>query len=305
MSFDPVKFDPVKRDFALTAEQIEALNSQAVQWDRDQDWAVMGQAIAKMINLRHPYQSWVTRFFEVSSIPEVSPYPTIAVEDYVGTSVEGSPFGTPRYIRPTFTWKHSTNYWAGGAAYYHMNDTKIRGWDALGRVAAQISEEQAKKLDTHLLTILDALIPAGQKITASALDWDTFNTVVRTASNNEWDVNYMLSTKGRAMDTADWGNANVTWAWAPLPSNYGAQVAAQGFISNFNGVTLEQHPSMASTAVYFFGNNAEHGRFLETVGPMTRMSDQNIETETVRFKMSQHYQVTCIDASDVWKITIS
>jgi len=299
------KFDPVKRDFTYEADVLAFLNSEARTWDENQNWAVMGEAIEKMLVLRHPYQSWVTRFFETSSISEVAPYPTIAVEDYVGTSVEGAPFQTPRYIRPTFLWKHSTSYWAGGAAYYHMNDTRVRGWDPLARIAAQIAEEQAKKLDTHLLTILDAVIPAGQKITAAAMDFDTFQDIVRDASDTEWDVNYMISTKGRAMDTATWGTQNLTWMWAPLGGQYANQVASQGFISNFMGVQLEQHPSMASTAVYFFGNNAEHGRMLETVGPMTRLSDQNIETKTVRFNFDQQYQVTCIDASDVWKVTIS
>jgi len=299
------KFDPVKRDFTYEADVLAFLNSEARTWDENQNWAVMGEAIEKMLVLRHPYQSWVTRFFETSSISEVAPYPTIAVEDYVGTSVEGAPFQTPRYIRPTFLWKHSTSYWAGGAAYYHMNDTRIRGWDPLARIAAQIAEEQAKKLDTHLLAILDAAIPAGQKITAAAMDFDTFQDIVRDASDTEWDVNYMISTKGRAMDTATWGTQNLTWMWAPLGGQYANQVASQGFITNFMGVQLEQHPSMASTAVYFFGNNAEHGRMLETVGPMTRLSDQNIETKTVRFNFDQQYQVTCIDASDVWKVTIS
>lgn len=300
-----MKFDPVKRDFQFEADERVALDLQAAAWDQNQEWSVMGEAIERMLVLRHPYQSWVTRFFETGSISEVAPYPTIAVEDYVGTSVEGSPFQTPRYIRPTFLWKHSTSYWAGGAAYYHMNDTRIRGWDPLARIAAQIAEEQAKKLDTHLLTILDAVIPAGQKITASAIDFDTFQDIVRDASDAEWDVNYMISTKGRAMDTATWGTQNLTWMWAPLGGQYANQVASQGYISNFMGVQLEQHPSMASTAVYFFGNNAEHGRVLETVGPMTRLSDQNIETKTVRFNFDQQYQVTCIDASDVWKVTIS
>jgi hypothetical protein len=300
-----MKFDPVKRDFVFEADERAALDLQAATWDQNQEWSVMGEAIERMLVLRHPYQSWVTRFFETGSISEVAPYPTIAVEDYVGTSVEGSPFQTPRYIRPTFLWKHSTSYWAGGAAYYHMNDTRIRGWDPLARIAAQIAEEQAKKLDTHLLTILDAAIPAGQKITAAAMDFDTFQDIVRDASDTEWDVNYMISTKGRAMDTATWGTQNLTWMWAPLGGQYANQVASQGFITNFMGVQLEQHPSMASTAVYFFGNNAEHGRMLETVGPMTRLSDQNIETKTVRFNFDQQYQVTCIDASDVWKVTIS
>lgn len=300
-----MKFDPVKRDFVFEADERAALDLQAATWDQNQEWSVMGEAIERMLVLRHPYQSWVTRFFETGSISEVAPYPTIAVEDYVGTSVEGSPFQTPRYIRPTFLWKHSTSYWAGGAAYYHMNDTRIRGWDPIARIAAQIAEEQAKKLDTHLLTILDAAIPAGQKITAAAMDFDTFQDIVRDASDTEWDVNYMISTKGRAMDTATWGTQNLTWMWAPLGGQYANQVASQGFITNFMGVQLEQHPSMASTAVYFFGNNAEHGRMLETVGPMTRLSDQNIETKTVRFNFDQQYQVTCIDASDVWKVTIS
>ena len=299
------KFDPVKRDFTYEADDLAFLNEQARTWDENQEWSLMGEAIERMLVLRHPYESWVTRFFDVSSISEVAAYPTIAVEDYVGTSVEGAPFQTPRYIRPTFQYKHSTSYWAGGAAWYHMYDARVRGWNPLEVVAKQIAEEQAKKLDTHLLTILDAIIPAGQKINASAIDFDTFQDIVRDASATGWDVNYMMSTKGRAMDTATWGTANLTWMWAPLGGQYASQVAAQGYISNFMGVTLEQHASMASTAVYFFGNNAEHGRMLETVGAPTRLSDQNIETKSVRFNWDQQYQVTCIDASDVWKITIS
>jgi len=300
-----MKFDPIVRDFQFEADERIELDLQARTWDENQEWTVMGEAIERMLILRHPYESWVTRFFNVSSIPEVAPYPTIAVEDYVGTSVEGSPFQTPRYIRPTFQWKHSTTYWAGGAAWYHMYDARVRGWDPLARAAAQIAEEQAKKLDTHLLTILDAIIPAGQKITAAAMDFDTFQDVVRDASATGWDVNYMISTKGRAMDTATWGTANLTWMWAPLGGQYASQVATQGYISNFMGVQLEQHGSMASTAVYFFGNNAEHGRELKMVGPMSRLSDQNIETKSVRFNFDQMYEITCIDASDVWKVTIS
>ena len=207
-----MKFDPVKRDFALTAEESADLFAQASEWDANQDWSVMGEAISRMVTLRHPYVSWATRFFDMSSVPEVSPYPTIAVEDYVGTSTEGSPFQTPRYIRPTFQWKHSTLYWAGGAAYYHMGDTRIRGWDPLSRVSAQIAEEQAKKLDTHILAILDAAIPAGQKITASAIDFDTFQDIVRDASDNEWVATTPHRLRRRATSLTSWASP-----WSSIP----------------------------------------------------------------------------------------
>ena len=49
-----MKFDPVKRDFALTAEESADLFAQAFEWDTKQDWSVMGYFASPLRVLGYP-----------------------------------------------------------------------------------------------------------------------------------------------------------------------------------------------------------------------------------------------------------
>jgi hypothetical protein len=299
-----MKFDPVTRKFTYEAEKQAALDAQAQQWVQNQEWGLMGEAIERMIRLRKPYESWVTRFYQVSSQPEAPVAPSVAVEDYVATAQTGSPQQTSLYQRATFTFKQPSIEWIGGGGWYSMRDTRHRGWDPVQEVARQIAEEQAKKLDTTLYTAFHAGIAGGQKTSVSELDFDTFRGIVASASDAGFPVTNMVATPGRMMDTANWGTSNVTWLWSPLPQNFGSQIAVNGYISNFMGISFEQLASMPGTKIYFFGNNAEMGRYLDAVGPMTRLSDMDIDNKTVRFNMDQLYYYYTVSCADVWEVTI-
>ncbi len=112
----------------------------------------------------------------------------------------------------------------------------------------------------------------------------------------------MLSSQGRATDVADWGQSSVSWMWQPLPS---AEIASKGYVSNVMGVTLEQLNSIPGTTVYFFGDSAGQGRFLDAIGAMRTRTAEDIDLGTVRFRMDQLYYAYTVSALDVWKYTIS
>lgn len=300
-----MKFDPVSRQFTYEAAQQATLDAQAELWAKNQEWSLMGEAIERIVRLRKPYESWMTRFFQVGSLAEPPLAPTVAVEDYVATAQTGSPQQTFLYQRPTFTFTQPSIFWAGGGGWYSTRDIRHRGWNPLEVIARQIAEEQAKKLDDELFTAVYALIDAGQKTTVSELDWDTFRGIVADASDAGWPVSNMICTPGRAMDTANWGTSNVSWLWSPLPQSFGNQVATNGYISNFMGVNFEQLASMSGTKVYLFGNNSEMGRYLDAVGPMGRESAVDIDNRTVRFNMDQMYYYYAISGLDIWEVTIS
>ena len=300
-----MKFDPVTRQFTYEAAQQAALDAQAEAWTKAQEWGLMGEAIERIVRLRKPYESWMTRLFQVGSMPEAPAAPTVAVEDYVATAQTGSPQQTALYQRATFTFKQPSIFWAGGGGWYSTRDTRHRGWNPVEVVARQIAEEQAKVLDTELNAAFVAALVGAQQTTVAELDWDTFRGIVADASDAGWPVTNMICTPGRAMDTANWGTANVTWLWSPLPQSFGNQIAANGYISNFMGVNFEQLASMSGTKIYLFGNNAEMGRYLDAIGPMTRASDQDIDNHTVRFNMDQLYHYYCVSCADVWEVTIS
>lgn len=300
-----MKFDPVTRQFTYEAAQQAALDAQAEVWAKNQEWGLMGEAIERIVRLRKPYESWMTRFFQVGSVAEAPMSPTVAVEDYVATAQTGSPQQTFLYQRPTFTFLQPTVLWAGGGGWYSTRDIRHRGWNPLEVVARQIAEEQAKALDTALFTAFYALIDAGHKQTVAELDWDTFRGIIADAADEGWPVTNMVFSPGRAMDIANWGTGNVTWLWAPLPQNYGNQIATQGWVSNFMGVNFEQLSGMSGTKVYLFGNNNEMGRYVDAVGGMTRESAVDIDNRTIRFNMDQMYYYYAVSGADVWEITIA
>lgn len=300
-----MKFDPSTRRFALEAEELNFADAEVNGYIERQEWKLMAETVGRMVRTRKPYVSWVPRLYQVNTLSEAPMAPTTSIADYVGTSQSGSASQTTKYVRPTFTYVQPTNKWVSGGGWYHMDDTRFAGWNAAQEVATQIAEEMAYDLDTWLSTILIAAIPVAQKITASALDFDTYRGVIADASSAGFPVTNVLLTTARAMDTADWGTANVTWLWAPLPANYGSQVATQGFISQFMGVSMEQMDSLSDAKVYFFSNPGTMGRYLDLVGDMRRLTDQDIDNRTVRFAMDQMYYQTTASAADVWEITIT
>lgn len=300
-----LKFNTETRRFSLEAAELEYANNEVNSWIENQEWKLMAEAVGRMVRTRKPYVSYAPRLYSVSTQATAPMFPTVSVADYVATSQTGSASQTTKYVRPTFTYVQPTQKWVSGGGWYHMDDTRFTGWNAAQEVATQIAEEMAYDLDNWLMTILIAAIPSGQKITASALDFDTFRGVVADASSAGFPVTNMISTRSRAMDTADWGSANVTWFWSPLPSNFGSQIATQGYISQFMGLTFEQMESMSDTKVYFFSDPAPMGRYLDLIGDIRRLTAEDIDNRTVRFNMDQLYYQTTASAADVWEVTLT
>lgn len=300
-----MKFDPSTRRFSLEAEELNFADAEVNGYIDRQEWKLMAEAVGRMVRIRKPYVAWVPRLYQVGSVSDAPMAPTVSVADYVGSSQTGSASQTTKYVRPTFTYVHPTVKWVSGGGWYHMDDTRWTGWNAAQEVAGQIAEEMSYDVNSWLSTILIAAIPAAQKITASALDFDTYRGVIADASSAGFPVTNVVMTGARSMDMADWGTANVTWLWGPLPSNYGSQIATQGFVSQFMGVTLEQMSGMADNKVYFYSNPGSMGRYLDLVGDMRRLTAEDIDNRTVRFAMDQLYYQTTASAADVWEVTIT
>lgn len=298
-------FNQASRRFDLVADELNFADREINGLIENQEWKLMAERVGQIVRNRKPYSAYVPRMYSVRNMAEAPMAPTVSLVDYVATSQTGSASQTTKYVRPTFTYVQPTQKWVSGGGWFHMDDARYVGWNAAQEVAAQIDEEQAYDLDTWLLSLLVAAIPSGQKVTASALDFDTFRGIIGDASSTGFPVTNMICTQSRAMDMANWGTTNVTWLWQPLPSNFGAQIASNGYLSNFMGVVFEQMPSMADTVVYFFSNPAPMGRYLDLIGDMRRLTEQDIDNRTVRFAMDQLYYATTASALDVWQVTIT
>lgn len=299
-----IQFDPQKGQFTMEAAELAYADEQIRDYIGTGRWDLMAEEIGRLVNLHIPYMSYVPAMYSVRQVAEMPAAPTIATVDYVGTANVSSPTQTATYVRATFNRVQPTIEYIEGGGWYHKRDARFAGWNAAQEVAKQIAWEKAKKLDTWLGTILDAgtgLVSAS----ASALDFDTFRGIVADAEAAQYPVTRMICTKSRAMDTADWGTANVTWLWGQAPSGYANQIVKTGFISDFMGITMEQFNSMANTTIYFYGNPADYGRELLLVGPEDREMDYDIDNKTTRFNMEQLYWQTTASCADVTKVTIS
>ena len=300
-----LKFDPNIMRFTLEADELAFANSEVDSWASRQEWRLMGENIGNIVRLRLPYVSWVPRMYQNGSLGEAPMAPTVTVADYVATSQTGSASQTTRYVRPTFTHVLPTEKWVLGGGWYHMDDTRYTGWNAAQEVSVQITEEMEQDVDSWLSAILVAAIPVSQQTTASEIDFDTFRDVIADASSAGFPVSNVIMSRSRAMDMANWGTSNVTWLWAPLSPGYGAQIAAQGYVSNFMGVQLQIAESIPDDKVYFYGDPGAMGRRLDRVGGLRRLMAEDIDNRTVRFSMDQLYMQTTASAADVWQVTIT
>ena len=301
-----IKFDPKSMSFTLEADALEWADNAITTYTKERQWGLFAEQVGRLVNLNLPYVSYVPAMYDVQRVATAPNQPRVSKVDYVGAARVSSPTNTSTYVRATHTFVEPTIEFIEGGGWYHMRDSRYMGWNGAMEVAKQISWEMAKKLDTWLGTILDAAIPVGNTDTITALDFDTFRGVVADAEAAGYPVSRAILAKSRAMDTADWGTANVTWLWGQAPAQFANQVVTQGYISDFMGISMQQFSnSISGATIYFFGNPAEYGRELLLVGPEQTLTDDDIDNKTVRFNMEQLYWQTTASAADVWKLTVS
>lgn len=307
MSF---KFNPASQTFEFEGDTLAKMNAE-IQATAGLDGGhriLADKVVQRIVNTRRPYQSYGSRLFYADAMPANTSSPAIAVEDYVGISVVGQATNsTPLYFRTGMTFVEPTRFYAQGGAWYYMDDVRVQGFNVLDRTAAQIAEDMAKKIDTHLLTILDAAIPAGQKFSATSLDMETWKDIIKDSETAGYPVTDVVFSKSRAMDMTEWetNTSDINWIWSPLPGNYAADIARQGYVTNWMGINASIEYSIPNTVAYFFGNSAAAGRILYTIEGMRQLMDQDIDNKTIRHNWDQLFEVYCATALDVWKVTFT
>jgi hypothetical protein len=305
-----LKFNPDSQDFRFEGNELANLNAE-IKSDaakKDGHYILADKVVQHVVNIRRPYQSYASRLFFADQMPAGPGTPAVAVEDYVGLAGVGvATNNTPMYIRSGMTFVTPTRFYTQGAAWYYMDDVRVQGFNVLDRTAKQIAEEMGKGIDTKLFTLLDAAIPAGQKFSASLLDLETWKYVIGEAEDAGYPITDVVFSKSRALDMSSWetGTADIQWMWAPLPGEYGAQIARQGYITNFMGVNAGIEFSIPKTVAYFFGDPLAAGRIMYTVEGIQQLMDQDIDSKTIRHRWDQLFEVYCATALDVWKVTFT
>lgn len=303
-------FNPAAQAFKFEGDALAQMNAE-IKADAVKDGGhriLADKVVQRVVSIRRPYQSYGSRLFFADTMPSNVNSPAIAVEDYVGLAGVGvATNNTPQYIRAGMTYVEPTRFYAQGAAWYYMDDVRVQGFNVLDRTASQIAEEMGKGIDTTLLTILDAAIPAAQKFSASTLDMETWEYVIKESETAGFPVTDVVFSKSRALDMAHWetGTSDIQWIWAPLPGNYASDIARQGYITNWMGVNAGIEYSIANTVAYFYGDNQAAGRILYTIEGMRQLMDQDIDNKTIRHNWDQLFEVYCATALDVWKVTFT
>lgn len=305
-----LKFNPASQDFVFEGKELASLNAEIAETKptREAHKLLADRVVQRVVNIRRPYQSYASRLFFPDQMPAGPGTPAVAVEDYVGLAGVGvATNNTPQYIRSGMTFVEPTRFYAIGAAWYYMDDVRVQGFNVLDRTAKQIAEEMGKGIDTTLLTLLDAAIPAAQKLTASLLDLDTWKYVITEAEDAGFPVTDVVFSKSRALDMTTWetGTSDIQWIWAPLPGNYAADIARQGYITNWMGVNAGIEYSIPKTTAYFFGDPLAAGRIMYSVEGIQQLMDQEIDNKTIRHRWDQLFEVYCATALDVWKVTFT
>jgi hypothetical protein len=307
-----MRFNPSHQVFEFDGDELSKLNARiaadTADGSKEGFRVVAERTVQRIVNIRRQYKSYASNFFFSDSMPSNVQTPAVAVDDYVGIAYVGGPTNnTPLYIRGGLTYVVPTRFYSQGAAWHYMDDLQQLGFNVLDRTSGQIAEEMGKKIDTTLLALLDAAIPSAQKLTASTLDFPTWKAVIADASTAGFPVSNVVMSQARAMDMAEWetGTADVNWIWAPMPGNYGTEIARQGFVSNFMGVRAQIEWSIPDTTAYFFGDPATAGRILYSIGGMRRLTDTDIDNKTVRYNWDQLFEVYCASAYDCWKLTFT
>lgn len=303
-------FNPASQAFRFEGDGLAQMNAEIAR-DAEEVGGhrlLADKVVQRVVNIRRPYQSYASRLFFADTMPANTNSPAVAVEDYVGLAGVGAATNnTPMYLRTGMTYVTPTRFYTQGAAWYYMDDVKVQGFNVLDRTAAQIAEEMGKGIDTALLTILDAAIPAAQKFDASTLDLATWEYVIAEAEDAGFPVTDVVFSKSRAMDMAHWetGTADIQWIWAPLPGNYAGDIARQGYITNWMGVNAGIEYSVPKTTAYFYGDSQAAGRILYSIEGMRQLMDQDIDNKTIRHNWDQLFEVYCATALDVWKVTFT
>lgn len=303
-------FNPASQTFEFEGDALAKMNAEIAQTAQlDGGHRILAdKVVQRIVNTRRPYQSYASRLFYADAMPSNTSSPAVAVEDYVGLASVGlATNNTPLYLRTGMTFVEPTRFYAQGAAWYYMDDVRVQGFNVLDRTAAQIAEEMAKSIDTYLLTKLDAAIPAAQKLTATTLDMATWKEIISDAETAGFPVTDVVFSKSRAMDMSEWetNTSDITWIWSPLPGNYAADIARQGYVTNWMGVNAGIEFSIPNTVAYFFGNAQAAGRIMYTVEGVRQLMDQDIDNKTIRHNWDQLFEVYCATALDVWKVTFS
>ena len=239
----PLVFNPAAQAFRFEGDALAQMNAEIAEDAKDTQHGhkiLADRIVQRVVNIRRPYSSYGSRLFFADTMPSNVNSPAIAVEDYVGLAGVGvATNNTPMYIRAGMTYVEPTRFYTQGAAWYYMDDVRVQGFNVLDRTAAQIAEEMGKGIDTTLLAILDAAIPAAQKFSASTLDMDTWEYVIKESEDAGFPVTDVVFSKSRALDMAHWetGTSDINWIWSPLPGNYASDIARQGYITNWMGGT--------------------------------------------------------------------
>lgn len=293
----PLKYDEKKGLFALTASDDEQYRNLIEDISVDVLADLKLQA-ALFVRTRMEYASWTTSLFAPGGEEE------IVKEDYMAFASSNGAYSSPLYFQMGEQYSRGVRYPTKAGFSVHLDDAIAGGLDRVQRGTIYAGEELAKKKDTILWTALSALVPGGQALTPSALDEDTWRTVVGTAEDNGYPITRAIMSKKRAMDTFEWSQP-ASWMWGPLSTSYGDQVMRNGYISTHLGIPIELQPNIPSNLVVFCGEPRERGRVAGPVRPMRTLQAPDIDNQIVRYAMHALDQYVIGDTSDVWALTIT
>jgi len=267
--------------------------------------AMFAKELRAPISYYFAYASWIGYFFQMGSASIGHEMPYVPILDYA-TAATGptTPVRTPLYDEAWVRFTGYNNFYLQTGVQQHMDVEAATGVPLLNDLMQRAGYDMARKLDSIMVPLLVAAIPAAQKITAASFTSNVFDTIKKSSVEARYKVDFVVMNESRALDMKDW-TIPVNWAWGTLPNTWTEEIVREGYVTNYFGTQIIIDQNLPSNKAYFASTNpASRGRYLDLT-PLREMSEVDIRLKRTVYTWDQYAWYSLVDALDVWEVTFA
>lgn len=282
----------------------ELLRSTATSGERE-DHIAMGSTILGPVLQVAEYEAWTDIFFSPLNIGD-GEILRIAHHKPIATALSTSLNGEPLFTRPGR--KYSSLDYASIDAGLEIgwDDMRNAGWPVLERLMIDAGQTLARKRDALGKAILDSAVSTSShssNSTGNLLNKAAVDLVFKSAATLGWKIDRVAVNSGTIMDMTGWvQSANAMWQY---PTEMGAEIMRNGFVTNYGGASWYAYSSVPTTQVYFsaspektFAKKVRRGD-LRTASDIDirKRIDMHVWDETLGYYLGNPYAI--------WRINIT
>jgi len=186
------------------------------------------------------------------------------------------------------------------------DDLKGAGWNVMGDLVKEAGEALARKRDTAAQAILDAAVALSSHSTNSSggvLAKSVVDAVFKSAATAGWRITNVVINSGTVMDMTGWtAPANSMW---DMPTEMGADIVRQGYVSNYGGAVWEAYQSAPAASIYFAASPEDMGAYKFTLGETREAQDIDIKKRVDLMTWDESNGYYLGNPYAIWKIAIT